>query len=259
MAVDMHEGRFRQRLADLPPLPPPDSRIVTAQARAIDFPAWRAVFSAQLLWGHSRGYALPSWESFYRACELAYTAPAHKDRFARCFGKDDALTRETRWRIQGWYESGMAETYLYVCLVDAIEDMQRSGIVLYDSRADWKLKADVIVLGVQGAVRVSAMAGPLVDRQAIEMRRARTEIERKHDNVTSSHIANEMLDSLLTLSISTHEDHQIIAGVRLFSIEAINKLLAEIDGAIAGASQAPFQFPSSEAERDTLYRRLTKL
>ena len=37
----------------------------------------------------------------------------------------------TAQRLKLWYESGMAETYLYVCLVDVFEDHLREGVVLY--------------------------------------------------------------------------------------------------------------------------------
>lgn len=146
----MHEAKFRRQLAALQALPPPSERPVTRRARAIDFPAWRSIFSSLLLYGHARNYALPSVDAFVRACQHNYTHDCHQGRYDRFFA-DDELGREVRHRLIGWYEAGMAETYLYVCLVDAIEDVQRSGLVLYDSRVDWKLKADAVVLEARGA------------------------------------------------------------------------------------------------------------
>lgn len=84
-------------------------------------------------------------------------------------------------RIKTWYESGMAETYLYVCLVEAIEDNHKEGLVLYDPRADWKLKADVLVLIRGKMVRINAFDGDMLARPQIEAKRDEVERIRKRN------------------------------------------------------------------------------
>lgn len=65
----------------------------------------------------------------------------------------------------------MAETHLYTCLVEAIEDKTRKGVVLYDPRADWKLKADTIVILSGQSVIVSSYFGNEELRPVVEMER----------------------------------------------------------------------------------------
>lgn len=122
-----------------------------------------------------------------------------------------------------------AETYLYVCLVEAIEDKSKVGLVLYDSRADWKLKADTIVVANQILIRVSAFAGELSDRPRIEAKREVIERVRKVNTMESAHWGNAQLAQMNTFEIvRTEEEQQVINGVRLFSLRAINELLKSI-------------------------------
>lgn len=226
MSVDMYERRFRLELEKLPHFEPNDKR--DPRAWKADFPAWRALFSAMCLFGHSTGYRLPSFEDFFRYCEHAYTQ-RHPDgeRFAPFFESD--LRPGIAQRISTWYESGMAETYLYACLVEAIEDRTKAGLVLYDPRADWKLKADVIIL-VQGrALRISAYYGEQSQRPKLEARRNAIEHERKKNTSDSAHWGNAELEAMSVLEIvRTDVDQQIVNGVRLFSIPSINQLLQSI-------------------------------
>lgn len=112
MAVDMHEGKVLRALRALPRFEPAGE--VTQEIRGIDFPAWRALFSSQLLWGHSTGYRLPSYLQFADYCRKAYTHAAHGGRFERWF--EEANRSRLEQRLRFWYESGLAETYLYASL-----------------------------------------------------------------------------------------------------------------------------------------------
>ena len=47
-------------------------------------------------------------------------------------------------------------------------------------------------------------------------------------------------------------DAQVVNGVRLFSVLAINRCIAEI----CGEAEDPFQFPESRSDRQELYRSL---
>jgi hypothetical protein len=141
MTVDMHEGKFRKELQSGERFIPPT---ITYYARGIDFPAWRAIFSSMLLRGDSTGYRLPSVEGFVETCDSWYRSERHRGRFLKY--REGDRRDEVLDRFRGFHEAGMAETYLYVCLVDVFEDHLRDGVVLYDSRGDWKLKLDAVVL-----------------------------------------------------------------------------------------------------------------
>jgi hypothetical protein len=227
MSVDMHVRRFIQELEKLPPFEIPDTR--DQRVWNAKFPSWRAIFAAQCLFGHSSGYRLPSLESFYKGCEQAYRKEKRNTgKFGRYFS--DEYLPGMQQRMAVWYESGMAETYLYVCLVEAIEDKMKAGVVLYDPRADWKLKADVIVLMNGKAFRINAFHGEEEQRPSVEARRDRVERVRKVHTSESAHWGNVELKELIeTIPISkTPDDFLEINGVKLFSNAAIDALLMEI-------------------------------
>lgn len=223
MSVDMFEKRFRKELEKLPPFEPNDER--TRQVWDAKFPAWHALFSSMCLFGHSTGYRLPSYEEFFRYCKLAYT-DRHPERSSYAPFFEGELLYGMRQRVSAWYESGMAETYLYACLVEAIEDKSKAGIVLYDPRADWKLKADVIVIVSGKPLRVSAFFGEQADRPSIEARRDVIERERKKNTMASSHWNNAELAAMPVFEIArTEADLQLVNGLRLFSLQSVNRLL----------------------------------
>lgn len=226
MSVDMFERRFRTELWKLPKFEPNDIR--DPRVWKVGFPAWHALFSAMCLFGHSTGYRLPSFDEFFHYCKHAYTVKHPKRAEYVPFFEGDLLPGMEQ-RVSVWYESGMAETYLYACLTEAIEDHAKSGLVLYDPRADWKLKADLIVIANQRPVRVSAFFGEQSDRPKLESRRDAVEQERKKNTMESAHWNNAELASMQGFTISrTPDDMQVANGVRLFSLAAINRLLAEI-------------------------------
>lgn len=226
MSVDMFERRFRKELEKLPEFEPND--VQDSRVWKVGFPAWHALFSAMCLFGHSTGYRLPSFDEFFRYCYHAY-AVKHPKRteYAPLF--DGELLPGMMQRVSAWYESGMAETYLYACLAEAVEDRAKSGIVLYDPRADWKLKADVIVIARQRPVKVSAFFGEQSNRPELELQRDVVEQERKKNTRESAHWNNTELDAMPVFTISrTADEMQIVNGVRLFSLPAVNRLLSEI-------------------------------
>lgn len=232
MPVDMFEWRFRSELMKLPVFEPKsrrDPRVWPKPgSKEAEFPAWRALFSSCCLWGHSTGYRLFSYKRFYEYCQRAYTEiHPQKERFKRYFEGD--LLEGMRQRMGVWYEMGIAETYLYVCLADAIEDQAKVGIVLYDPRADWKLKADLVVIINNVPMRVSAYAGDEGDRPNIEARREEIERIRKINNSQSAHWGNAQLDVMPTFEIArTENDMQVLNGMRVFSLPSIDVLLTRL-------------------------------
>lgn len=240
MSVDMFESRFRKELMKLPEFTPNDVR--DRRVWRMGFPAWRALFSAMCLFGHSTGYRLPSFEDFFRYCHQAYTVRhPQKEKYAPLF--EGELLAGMRQRACAWYESGMAEAYLYACLAEAIEDKAKSGLVLYDPRADWKLKADMIVIAQRKPIRVSAFFGELSDRQEVESRRDDVERDRKKNTMESAHWNNVELAAMPIFQIARTEDElQVVNGVRLFALPAVNRLLQEICRA-TGAKEWLFPLP----------------
>ncbi|MEV4124875.1 hypothetical protein [Nocardia sp. NPDC049707] len=246
MSVDMFERRFRQELMRVPEFTPNDTRDPRAWPRPNssegEFPAWRALFDALCLYGHSTGYQLFSFEKFLNQCEKAYTVDHPSDRFQRYFTGDlrDGMIQ----RVGVWYEAGMAETYLYVCLVEALEDHAKAGIVLYDPRADWKLKADTIVTMNGRTMRVSGYTGETEDRAGIEQRRDGIERERKRNTAESAHWDNAALASMPTFDIALNKsDAQVVNGCRLFKLSSINDLLDRLYDYAEVASEIRWTFP----------------
>lgn len=235
MSVDMFERRFRIEVEKLPSFVPNDDRDPVVWAA--DFPAWRALFSSLCLYGHSTGYRLPSYDEFFRYCETAYTKRHPKrDRFISLF---EQRLPGVKQRVSAWYESGMAETHLYVCLVEAIEDKEKRGVVLYDPRADWKLKADLIVITGGKQVRVSSFFGDVSGRASTEARRDVVERQRKQKTMESAHWGNAELAAMPMVQIArTNTDFQVLNGLRLFSRAAINRLLMSIDTILSAAGKA---------------------
>jgi hypothetical protein len=242
MSVDMFERRFRQELAALPEFKRVSSH--DPVVREVGFPAWRGLFTEMCLYGHCTGYRLFSFDSFYERCKRAYSKAHHPDKDFHIYfeGPREAGMRH---RIAVWYESGMAETYLYACLVEMIEDKSHSGLVLYDPRADWKLKADLVVLIGDRAARVSAMTHELVSRPRIEAARELTEHVRKQNTSESAGWDNEQLKRLAVFQITTDGagNSQIVNGLRLFSLAAVNRLLREL-----------YDFGGVQAERRFVFR-----
>jgi hypothetical protein len=226
MSVDMFERRFRQELNKVAAFQPIGQR--NEQVWQQEFPAWRALFTSLCLYGHSTGYRLFSYEHFFSYCENAYCKQhPNAERFLPYFRGD--LLQGMRERIGVWYESGMSEVYLYVCLVEVLEDKLNEGVVIYDPRVDWKLKGDVMVIMHGQTVMVSAYHGDADARPHIERKRDRVERVRKVNSMESAHWKNKELKRMQKLEITrTETDCQMVNGVRLFSLEAINDLLREI-------------------------------
>ncbi|MBP2340489.1 hypothetical protein JOF41_006667 [Saccharothrix coeruleofusca] len=252
MSVDMYEHRFRKELRKVEAFrqdgtwnrevwPTPDSQ-------SGEFPAWRALFTSLCLYGHSTGYRLFSYEDFFKVCKNAYTkSHPNPARFKRYF--KEPLLEGMRHRVGVWYESGMAETYLYVCLVQALEDKAKVGVVLYDPRADWKLKSDIVIHMNGRTMRVSAYFGPSQDRPRIEQQRDAIERERKQNTTESAHWGNAALENIPLLEIRvTDEDMQVVNGCRLFSIEAVNQLLNQLYDH-AGVGQGRWTFPQQTRQQ----------
>lgn len=226
MSVDMFEKNFKKKLRKLPEFHPNDTR--NREVWAANFPSWRALFTALTLHGHSTGYQLFSFEKFFSLCKKAYTEDHLESYKYKNYFQGD-LYDGMRQRVGAWYESGMAETYLCACLVEALEDEPQTGMVMYDPRVDWKLKSDVVVHMNGHTMRINAYFGPSESRPQIERRREINEREQKKNTLKSSHLENIAFKEMRSFEIqATKEDQQQVNGFRLFSIKAVNELLEQL-------------------------------
>jgi hypothetical protein len=255
VAADMHERKFIRRLSDQDlAFRPANASSISQEVWRIKFPAWRALFTSLLLNGHSTGYRLPTCNEFYRYCKRAYTQPAppsdssHIRRIEDLRGWfDGKYEPQIEERLRVFYESGMAETYLYVCLVDAFEDALNEGVVFYDPRHDWKLKGDVTAV-VRGRIfLVSLFRGAIEGRPLVEARRDLIEREHKQNTMNSAHWGNRELKRWTKMEVSIVEgDCQCVNGFRLTSHRAIHELIDRIcDG--TGIEQR-VRFPAKAGE-----------
>lgn len=234
MSVDMHVHRVEQEIRTLPYFDR-NQFVYDRRVWQNGFPAWRALFTSHCLHGHCTGYKLPSFESFFKYCNRAYCHENHKGKYDKYFEGD--LLAGMRQRISVWYESGMAETHLYSNLVDVFEDKRNDGLVLYDPRADWKLKADMIVIANGLPICISAFSGELRNRPGIETARLKIERERKQNTSDSAHWDNAELARMKKIEISmTEDDCRTLNGIRLFSHDSIHKLINQIVSEISDPS-----------------------
>lgn len=215
----MFPHRFREELSRLPLFSPATSDRISME----HVPAWRSVFTALALYGHAEGYRLFSFARFWNQIEKAF----NRDAFARFFVEPKRKEFEERVRV--WYESGMNETYLYSCLVYALEDKASCGVVLYDARADWKLKADIVAVVNGVPMRIDIFRGSAESRVLTVERRDANEREAKANTSESSHWTNDEMPRWKTLqAIFDPTACRTVNGVRLFSDVAVNALLLEI-------------------------------
>lgn len=255
MPVDMHEFKFVLRLEELPPFERGEPE--DAEVAALGFPAWRALFTSLLLWGHSTGYRLPSYDRFLDYCRKAYSFGEGGRRFARWF--EPPLVQRTDRRIRGFYESGMAEAHLYACLVDVFEDRLRDGLVFYDPRIDWKIKWDAAVVTRGERFAIDSAWGQPGGRRRTEARRDKVERGRKERTAVSSHWDNAERERWTPLQIFRSEGNcQNVNGVRLFSMSAVNELLTRMYDLADYRDEERFFFPTDREGRRRLYRSMLK-
>ena len=236
MPTDMVPARFYDELNKLQPfcqIGRYDSHIATAP-----LPPKQALLPGLFLYCHARGYHLPSWEEF----RLLYIDAVEQHfnfqtKFSRNFdiGADGTPTPKPGllFRMSGWYEDSIAHAFLYSVLVLAYEDIEQSSFVLFDARADWKFKADFVLIqcGIETkAVRIS-IAGQNEDNRArVEEDRDRQEREMKTNNSESSQWHNVTYDKLPLVTITKSRGAVITKNnFRLFSPEAMEQLMADID------------------------------
>lgn len=246
MAVDMYESRFRAEIMRNPPFVMPDAHDQAVWDKG--FPAWRALFSSLLGYGHSTGYRLPDFDSFYRYVEKAWTRQhPDRDEFRPYF--EGPLRDAMRRRIAIWYSAGMAETQVYLALVQAFEDANpKAGMVFYDDRIDWKMKCDALVVCNSLLYRVHVYWGSGEGRSLLEARRERVEQIRKTNTGMSSHWCNSQIAQVVDIPIYPRAESDIVTvnGLPLFSHAAINRVLTTIyeqsgvyNGFIYGAAKTP--------------------
>jgi hypothetical protein len=108
---------------------------------------------------------------------------------------------------------------------------------LFDARADWKFKANFIVLRCTGsgssAVRINVYGRTDDERTQVEQEREGQERQMKANTSTSAHWRNETYHNLPAVNISKAGGNVIVKqNFRLFSPEAMEQLMDDIDNAL---------------------------
>jgi hypothetical protein len=94
-------------------------------------------------------------------------------------------------------------------------------------------------------------------RAGIKERRDHIERDRKLNTSASSHWGSRELDRWRTIAVARNEaDCQVVNGMRLFSIDTVNRALNEIYGIAGFDSHERFSFPARPEERKELYQNL---
>lgn len=204
-------------------------------------PAWKAAFMSCVAECHS-GYRLPTRDDF--EIKMGHYLRHHTNwrvhfnaLYESPYDDDDVIMDEKvffrprpgfYYRLDSLYESGIAELFVYTCLVYAFEEISRSGIVVYDPRVDWVHKFDMIVLGQRGPCAIDLHYKNDTPREAILSARAfREELAKANvgNPYRSNVVAREM--PILELTCSS-DDHFEYNGYRLYSFESINMLIASL-------------------------------
>jgi hypothetical protein len=233
----MVPARFFDELKRLPPFAREgafDPKIAKAP-----LPPKQAFLPGLFLFGHARGYRLPTWESFREYYLRAIRQhKSYASKFALNFGANGEPEPGLLWRMSGWYEDSMAHAFLYSVLVLAYEDLDQSAFILYDARVDWKFKADFIVMRHSGAdikaVRVNIYGQTDDDRAKVEIERDDQERQMKVNTPISAHWRNETYRHLPVANISKATGGVIVRqNFHLFSPEALEQLMNDVDDALA--------------------------
>jgi len=259
MPVDMVPARFFDELGRIKPFQRHGQHDPAIQRAPL--PPKQAFLPGLFLFNHAAGYRLPEWEHFMRY----YVAAVHKHKsfekkFSKCFtGEFDAEGKPVPkpgllWRMSGWYEDSMAHAFLYTVLVLAYEDLDQSAFVLYDARADWKFKADFIITrsthdAVSG-VCVGIQGQNEEDRAKVEAQRDRQERDMKQNTLVSSHWNNQTYQTLASVHVSRVDGTPLVKrGFKLFSVDAMERLMVDVDSALGQPRRAPMAVESMLAYR----------
>lgn len=231
MPIDMWPARFIEELRAIPAFERVgvyDEEIMSAPA-----PPKQAFLPGLFLFGHARGYHLPTWDQFrdyyLRALQQHQR---YRSKLSLYMTEDGKGKPGFLWRMSGWYEDSIAHAFLYSILVLTYEDLDQSAFVLYDARADWKFKADFIIVRCdQGtkAARISIYGQSDDSREELEQKRDEQEREMKANTSDSSHWRNQTYHNMHLLKISKTGNAIVERNFHLFSEEAIERLLTDID------------------------------
>jgi len=235
MPIDMVPARFFDELEVLPSF----NRVGSYDPviSRVPLPPKQAFLPGLFLFGHARGYHLPTWDSFRRYYLRAISEhKSYKTKFAQNFDAAGEPKPGLLWRMSGWYEDSIAHAFLYSVLVLAYEDIDQSAFILYDARADWKFKADFIALRCTGAnakaVRINVYGQTDEERVQVEKERENQERQTKVNTSTSAHWGNSTYRDLPDVTISKAVGNVMVRqNYRLLSCEAIEQLMDSIDEA----------------------------
>jgi hypothetical protein len=252
----MHEYDFVKTLEKLPTFKR-QGRVPKAVNEA-RVPPWRSAFTGLMTWGRCAHYKVPTFDEFVSAYKKGVLAPDWKGRYDEWF-KDKDNFKKFKPRMARWYESGIADTHLQLCLQDTIEDRGKIGICPFDSRLDWKMKFDAIVIIGICKIYIDTYFDNGYSRKDQEDKRETNEQETKTGKEESSHWFNEERDTWHKLTITrSNTDHQDINGYRLFSTDSINKLLEDIYTYVGTTEEKQVFIPTTLQKRKAFCKSFYK-
>lgn len=232
--IDLFPWRFIDEIRKLPLFAQPTEEL----DRSKGLPAYRPVFSALLLYNFTENYKLFPCSVFEAQLKKAYAGHKRSAELLPLFE-----TEAFKARIKAWYQSFMMETFIYLCLVEAIEDKSHEGLVFYDTRHDFKMKYDAAVL-IRGMMfTVNAFRGSSASRASTEERRDVAEREAKINTSESAHWENVERQRVGRIAYGvTDEDCIDVNGILLPSAKSINGLLYDIYHGAALVDKARFYY-----------------
>lgn len=232
----MNVYRFRQELQKLPSFAPRGE--FDAVVNRAGVPAWRAAFTSVALMRHVAGYRLPDLDLFIRCYtrnfkEFERFRETKPEKYELVMTAGGQPTPGFLRRLSIWYETGITEMYVYVVLVQVIEDELKRGLVVYDARVDWKEKCDALILSGGRAFRIDTHFDPGQTRDVIVKRREEAEYLAKANTSVSAHWGNAELNALQQFSVvRSAADHEEFNGFRLFSRASLDGLLTQVYDAL---------------------------
>lgn len=211
MSIDIYVNSLRSAISKAPKFEMVGTYDLSCMQTS--FPSWRAVFSGLVQWGYVTGSQIPSVEMFISSYIKAIKKHPHFNKYWSKWFVNNEPSDAMKYRLYSWYETGIAELYLYAALVEAIEDRLVAGWVVYDPRLDWKHKCDLLVLCRNMQFKINSAWGS-ADSVAFDVVKG---------------VDSSKLFQCNEIKIIRNEDrNEVINGYRLFSQQDIDDVLNTI-------------------------------
>ncbi len=232
--IDLFPCRMMTEIRKLPHFDQPTEELADSK----DLPAYRPVFSALLLYNFTSNYKLFPCSVFAKQLKKAYEGHKRSAELLPRFDKPGFKAL-----IKAWYQSFMMETFIYLCLAEAIEDKTKEGLVFYDTRHDFKMKYDAAVLMRGRMLTINAFRGPAANRLSTEKRRDAIERKAKINTSESAHWDNLERQRVGRIPYAVADEECMdVNGIMLPSSKSIDGLLRDIYNAAGLNDETRFYY-----------------